>query len=55
MRIKNQKNKWRRALALLAAPTACSLLFPQMLFSGCVGKTGKLSDGRRVCQSFSIR
>ncbi|MFR8170375.1 MAG: hypothetical protein ACLU9Q_06080 [Marvinbryantia sp.] len=36
MRIKNQKNKWRRALALLAATTACSLLFPQMLFGDCI-------------------
>lgn len=36
MRIKKQKNKRRHALALLAAATACSLLFPQMLFGDCI-------------------
>lgn len=36
MRIKNRKNKRRRTLALLAMTTACSLLFPQMLFGDCI-------------------
>lgn len=36
MPIKNPKNKWRRALALLAVSIACSVLFPQMLFGDCI-------------------
>ncbi|EET62173.1 hypothetical protein BRYFOR_05837 [Marvinbryantia formatexigens DSM 14469] len=36
MPIKNLKNKWRRALAVLAVTISCSVFFPQMLFGDCI-------------------